>query len=696
MSEVAPAFETTHRAEMELGLPVTAEGEVRWLSGSSVTKADPNSEGGCLRRFWYHYVGSLLGVSIREPETEQMRAGTGMHAEIERYLRTGQLALGQTAMAGLAHIPRPGPGLHVEQPIIEGGSGLITRVHLRLARIPYAGHLDLYNLRDHYLDAEGEQRPMPPDALECRDWKSTADLKWAKNPQQVASAIPMVGYAMAGFAMWPRYERARLTHVYFQRGKRAEARCATSLPDRSHLERRWEYAGRIALRIVDAARETDPNKIDHNPRACRSYNKDCPHLAYCDAGKKARQDQAVEDILGPVDRWRNAQHDGDLLMGLLDKVGKPQANDTGVSVGLSFEDLLAEEDAGRAEVSAPKPLDPITPVPGFFQAWKVVLDSGLGKPALEGAAANMHETGHKRPYLGGKLEGEGKLAQLAPIAEAAQLIELARQIEAKKAAAEAKRAAAEVAAQAAKLEADRAASAQAKQPIAMLPPDAPASRPELAAEPVEGLDTPNSRKLAAMTPSAIEGLVESVQTPTPSTAQPASAGTDLDAVTPSEPTPQPAADPAPLATGPDGKTEAGAPDAKVTEGKPRRGRPPGATTKPKADPKPEPAAPTAVEVARSVTAAIALESPPAAPTAISIYVDVVVDGLALLSLDDYVNAAADACPSDTEVVAACRKVPPPPGAYVVDTRGNPLAERVAVALRPACLKSGGVFVRGAR
>ena len=48
-------------------------------------------------------------------------------------------------------------------------------------------------------DWPGELRRDPPNTLETKDWKSTRDLKWAKNAEQVASTIQMPAYAMAGF-----------------------------------------------------------------------------------------------------------------------------------------------------------------------------------------------------------------------------------------------------------------------------------------------------------------------------------------------------------------------------------------------------------------------------------------------------------------------------------------------------------------
>jgi hypothetical protein len=659
---VAPAakvVETTHRAELELGPPITAGGLVRWLSASAVVKFDPNTEGGCALRGWFHYVGSLLGLCEREPETAQMSAGTDTHGEIEQFLKTGRKSLGPVAMKGRHFIPEPGPGLSVEQPIILGGYGEITGVWLRVAGIPWAGHLDLYNHRGEFIDAEGELRPLPPATLECKDWKTTSDLKWAKNAEQVANAIPMTGYAMAGFAMWPTYERAQLTHVYFPRGTQPEARLATALRERRQVERRWEYVTGVARSIVDVAREVDPAKLDVNTDSCWSYNHACPYLPICPRGRAARSKATLTTALGPrmaalvagdlraalgvASSESNAEQEED-IMGLLKQVGNARQPEESVS----FADLLDEEEKGRDEANAPQPVQPIE---GWSEAWGVILASGMGRPPLAGDAALMHATdsGHKL-VEGLTYDGDGKLEKLKPaISDPTKLLELARQIKTKMDVEAARRAAAEVAKKA-------VAEPKPEPAIQMVAPDAPASRPALAAEPVEGLDNAKARELAAARGSD--------KTPAEALAKATAAA-------------QPKPEPAPVRSG---GPEDAAPKAK---GRPK-------------EPKPE-------------------SKPDDEKGTFSIYVDCTVDGAELRMLDAYVRLASDslcrawgcktvyAADNSTEggygkgphiLVATCLDVPPPRGSWFVDSRANPLVEAVAVALREKCVASGGVFVRG--
>lgn len=722
----AIVVETTHRAEQELGPPITADGEVRWLSASAVVKFDPNTEGGCPMRGWFHYVGSQLGISVREPETAAMSAGTGMHKEIEDHLKTGAMTLGPIAMGGREFIPAPGAGLSVEWPVIlhpehEHRADILLAadrqpefvpwdgftkpagVWLRIAGVPYAGHLDLYNHRGEYINAQGDMRRDPPNTLECKDWKSTSDLAWAKNPEQVANAIPMTGYAMAGFEIWPHYERARMTHVYFQRKAPHPAKLSTALRERTQIEKRWEYANAIARSIIDIAREEDPLKVPVNVKACESYRQLCPNFAACPRGRAAKSKTSLEAMMGPrlsalvsgniraalgqtpvpedtIDIFADLQEND---MGLLKNVGAKnpitQNTPAAPAASVSIDDLLEEEDAARDEAAADerKPLHGSPPTEEFKRSWEIIGASGLGTPRLYGLCANMLLTWRGEPaYTDSRIEGDGKLAKLDEITDPIKLAELARQIAAKQAKAKAPAAPPPIPATAERV----TRTDPAPQPaIELLPADAPQSSPAIAADPVEGLDNAKTRELAA------------ARAPSPAAALAKAAGTGP------EPQDLIAAD----AASPEAKAAAAAP-AKAPKPK---------ADKPKAEPK------VIASGGPSADPAPAKPAAPAKVTGFSLYIDVAVEGIETKRLDDYVTiVAGELCATwgctdvrladnTTEggygkgpvvLAALCAKNPPPAGVYVVDTRGNPLVEAAAVALRAACLASGGVYVRGNR
>jgi hypothetical protein len=570
-------------------------------------------------------------------------------------------------------------------------------VWLRIAGVPYAGHLDLYNHRGYYIDPQGDARRDVPGTLECKDWKTTSNLQYAKNPEQVANAIPMTGYAMAGFAMWPEYDAARLTHVYFSRGSKSGAMLSTARRTREQVERRWEYAVGIVRSILDLAPERDPNKIPVNTKACWSYNSLCPHFSVCPRGRAGQvRGNGLQALLGPrmaaqLDRSVSGVADDtdsfDIFaeiteekndMGLLKKVGQTTAASaapTPTVETVSIEDLLAEEIATRdATENERESLPPRPPTDAFVASWATIEGSGLGTPTLKGLCASMLLTSRNEPhYTDSVVEGTGKLAKLEAIIDPIKLNELARQIAAKTA-----KAAAPVIEKVVRTD---------PAPIALLPPDAPKSNPALAADPVEGLDNAKTRELAAArgaTPTAALTKIAPSAGPEPQ---------DLIAADASVAAPEP------------------------VPAKPR-GRPPGSKNAPKADPRAVPGeclADVQERAAQDELHAAGLH--PLTSYKLSIYIDVIIEGVTTKNLNDYVSTVASkVCKAwdctdvrlagnDTQggsgkgpivLSMLCVDNPPEAGVYVVDSRGNALVEQVAIALRAQCLASGGVFVRGVK
>lgn len=659
---ITPKAESTHKATNELGEAIVGH-EVRWVSASLVTQGDHASEGGCLKRLYFERVGG----KPRE-ETDQMRAGTVMHAENEAYLRSGNRnALGPVGLAGIHYMPTPGPDLLLEHPIIVGGNGIIQGVYLFAAGVPFAGHVDCIDHRGMYPDQDGEWHRDPPNTVNVWDWKSTSDLKWAKSAAQVAATIQMNSYGMAAFKMWPHLEHARLTHVYFQRNGKRAAQLATSRPPREAIEKKWKYVEGVVRTIVDVAREETPDRVPANTKACHSYNKDCPHLAYCPEGKRAREFNSLDECFGPrlaerlQARATNQPVPEELYqVGFLDEVSTPVTPPAGVGVAFSLDDLVAEETAARVAQDAVVEIP--VPTPEFAAALALIGASGLGMPPLGGeAAAWSAACGGQAVAPGASFPGMLKLAKLPEMTQPAQILGLAEEIKRKGLA--------------------KAATPTAPAPVAptpIAPPDAPASNPAIAALPVEGLDNAKAKELAAAT-TEIPGLAETVAT-IPSAAAPTT--------------------PDPMLAAP-------------IEPPNKRGRPPGTPRKEKTVTTTE----TAGQVSVIKSEHTIEENQP--DTLISMFADVVglegdVQSLAkyLVDLQEFLlgsysdvaksgdirfaSGALDYGKWRGAVTGLVRKTPPPPGTYLIDTRGNEIAELVFVALREVCLASGGQHIRGAR
>ncbi len=259
---------TTHRATQENG-PSVIKGRLIWTSATGITTADPNSYGGCTRKWYYDQVEDRKG-----PPTAAMLGGTALHGEIERRLLTGAAFQSPLALAGAHFVPQPGGNLHVERPIrFKTSTG-----------VDIYGHVDLYNFRQEYIDSEGALQSDPPWSFEVKDWKTTSDFQYAKTAQELAENIQLVTYAEAGYRLVPDMEHSRLTHVYFRTRGAPAARLVTIRRSREEIGSRWEYAESVVRVMSDAAREPSAETVPGNRRACDAY-KGCLHRGICSVYK---------------------------------------------------------------------------------------------------------------------------------------------------------------------------------------------------------------------------------------------------------------------------------------------------------------------------------------------------------------------------------------------------------------------------
>lgn len=257
---------TTHRATLENG-PSIVGGTLVWTSATGITTADPNSFGGCLRKWYYDQVEDR-----KAPATRAMMGGTALHTEIEDHLCTGASLTSPLALAGRMFVPHPGNSLFIEH-----------AVHFATASgVEIYGHVDLYNHRQQYLDVDGVLQNDAPWTFEVKDWKTTSDFQYAKSARELSENIQLVTYAEAGFHMWPDFEHARLTHVYFRTRGRPGSKLVTIRRTRDEIALRWNYAESVIRTMSDAAREPTADTVTPNTKSCGAYGG-CPHRGICSA-----------------------------------------------------------------------------------------------------------------------------------------------------------------------------------------------------------------------------------------------------------------------------------------------------------------------------------------------------------------------------------------------------------------------------
>lgn len=442
------------RREKYLGHSVI-DGVCQYTSPSALTIADPNQYGGCLRRWLYRY---RLGK--KEPMTVAQKKGDDMHDEIEGYLKTGEKLLGPLAMSGMQFIPPPlSPRYDVEFEMVEtervGEIDVIRRAPLTAAGLPVVGYGDLLERNaPTYLDEEGEVRKNPDNTCEATDWKSTSNFDNAKAGPALRNTVQMTGYGeWAARTNGTPVDYLRLSHVYFGTRGAPKAIKRTTLVPRAEIAERWEQVEGVARTMIDAARETNPDKVPANDQSCDAW-KGCPHASYCSVKKSLTLDQFFGQTLSK-----------EISMSVLGKLNLPGFNKPAEApaASLSMADAVADlkrREAEAAEERAKAAAPPVVQAPlpvGFKEAIAQVEAAKMGRPGMNPIVAACYSKAKNLSLPAGQgIEGEGLLAQVTLI-DPAQMIQLGAEL--------------------------AATVAATTNPV--LPPEAPASKPETASKPIE-------------------------------------------------------------------------------------------------------------------------------------------------------------------------------------------------------------------
>ncbi len=391
--------------------------KVRYFSVSSLQLADPDTQKGCLRKWWFEKV-----LGNKEPDNENTDRGHANHLAVANYLTTGIKAMPGTVMAGLHMMPTPGPDLQVEVdlvPLNADGSADLSRAPLLIAGAPLVGQIDVKHHRAENRGIDDVSATHdPPGTVKIIDWKFPKSLRFALGGADLVKTIQMAGYAKHAFTVEPGAELVRISHGYMPVS--GPTRMVSALVDRDQVERTWEHATRVAGSSIDAARETDPDKVPANPRACRAYGRPCIHMEYCSAGKH----NSLAGIIGTGSA--NRLLGGESLTGgsmstpsLFERIktktasagpglpptinppGLPTTVDQSTALQVEMAKLKQqEEDAARRRAGA-----------ALLDLCAKIEAVGLGFPALSGAAAAAVSAARGISMTkGAGLAGSGELA----------------------------------------------------------------------------------------------------------------------------------------------------------------------------------------------------------------------------------------------------------------------------------------------
>lgn len=285
------------------------DGKPRYTSVSQISMADPE-DSGCLRKWHYDKV-----MGKKKPKTRATERGDGLHAEVERFEKTGDRSLSSLALSGMHFIPEPGPDLRLEHDIVcrpgqaepqdeVAGALALARAPMDVGGVPLVGRIDLHHFRGTNKGCTSvEDQLDPPNTIEIYDWKSTGDAKWVKQQRDLPRTVQLAAYGEWAFRVYPEVRQARLSLGYFvERG--GPSRKVTLRVLREDLQPTLERAAAVVRSVQHAAAESDPDRVEANTRACGAYGG-CPHREYC----KARMHLALESFVGrtAADRLVGAQ-----------------------------------------------------------------------------------------------------------------------------------------------------------------------------------------------------------------------------------------------------------------------------------------------------------------------------------------------------------------------------------------------------
>ncbi len=268
------------------------------VSKSQLEKFSPelSPESGCNRRYFYKYV-----LHLPEPKNPAAEQGIVGHEIAENYMLTGALPvindlkprsvetrLGKSVQALIPHIPLPThPTLEVE-----------AELRFEFEGVHYLGYTD-YRARSvlgfkGFADwaQEAGYRLLPGETIPLLgDHKFTSDTKWALLPEDLAKDVQAVLYSHHVLNHWdPDAPGVFLNWVYAERGKR-NALPVRTFVHRAHIEKEMRRVNAIAKDLIQLrlrGPNIDPATVPGNPRGCKAYGQDCPHLDICPMSAEER------------------------------------------------------------------------------------------------------------------------------------------------------------------------------------------------------------------------------------------------------------------------------------------------------------------------------------------------------------------------------------------------------------------------
>lgn len=287
------------------------------------------------------------------------------------------------------------------------GTQHVVRSQLMAAGVPFLGELDLAHARGHYRDEDGQYHDDPPGTVEVGDIKYKGNSKDRNGnstlmlPNDLIRDIQMAGYGEWISRVDPHASYARLSLLYFpdkEGSKQGVARKVTKLHVLEDCHKTWARVEATVREMKDVAKATDIEQVPgaSDLSTCDAYSG-CPHREYCTAYKKNSLDKTygklAADVVNNSGRWgvQPAQPlSGQVQMGII--ANNPQLMNQAQPAPMQ-QQLAAEEQQLRQQAAQQQGQMPSAQQNQSRQVAEVcqkIIGYGYGFPALVGNAAQTY------------------------------------------------------------------------------------------------------------------------------------------------------------------------------------------------------------------------------------------------------------------------------------------------------------------
>lgn len=219
-----------------------------------------------------------------------MDFGTEMHLHLENWYKSGKIPpgtpTGLAARTSMKHLPAPGEHLLPEH-------NWLRALRSKGIEYTYSGTLDLMDDRV-YWDADGKRYMI------FYDHKSTAGIKWAKTPTELADDVSACAYALWMIDVYD-LDYVTCKWVYTQRDAKLSIPVVFTIT-KEQAQARWARTMKAVDEMIplmaanSAAAPLSPDTLPGNFSACDEFGG-CTYIEICDTLSSVNEPVAISPLV---------------------------------------------------------------------------------------------------------------------------------------------------------------------------------------------------------------------------------------------------------------------------------------------------------------------------------------------------------------------------------------------------------------